>query len=60
MEDTMAEKHFPKTGALVAKTNTLTGEQSFGIVVRSEPERGFIVILNDADLTTQVLPLQAA
>ena len=56
----MAEKHFPKTGALVAKTNTLTGEQSFGIVVRSEPERGFIVILNDADLTTQVLHLQAA
>lgn len=55
----MAQKA-PKTGALVAIINKATGEQAFGIVVRSEPERGFIIVRDDITFDTQILHLQKA
>lgn len=53
-------KNFPKTGALLARRNVETGEVSFSIVVRSEPTRGFVIILDGETFTTSILHLQAA
>lgn len=53
-------KNFPQTGAVLARRNVETGEVAFAIVVRSEPKRGFVIILDDVTFETTILHLQAA
>lgn len=55
----MARTHFPKVGALIAFASS-TGEKGFGIVTRSEPERGFIIVMDDIAYDTRILHLQKA
>jgi hypothetical protein len=56
----MAHTHFPKTEALLAQRNVATGEVVYGIVVRSEPERGFVIVVDDDTFTTKILHMQQA
>ncbi len=56
----MDHTHFPMAGAVLHLKNKQTGKSEHGLVMRSEPERGFVIVLNENTFETFKLDLQRA